>query len=51
MVAAKQTFKTPTTIKVGDKEVVESRAFTRVSTTLTLTDTGLGADVPEFQSA
>ena len=48
IVAAKQTFKTPTTIKVGDREVVRSRAFTRVSTTLTLTDTGLGADVPDF---
>jgi murein DD-endopeptidase MepM/ murein hydrolase activator NlpD len=48
IVAAKQTFKTPTAIKVGDKEVMKSRAFTRVSTTLTLTDTGLGADVPSF---
>ena len=48
IVAAKQTFKTPTAIKVGDKEVIRSRAFTRVSTTLTLSDTGLGAEVPEF---
>jgi murein DD-endopeptidase MepM/ murein hydrolase activator NlpD len=48
MVTAKQTFKTPTTIKVGDREVVRNRAFTRVSTTLTLSDTGLGADVPDF---
>ena len=48
IVAAKQTFKTPTAIKVGDKEVMKTRAFTRVSTTLTLTDTGLGADVPDF---
>ena len=48
MVAAKQTFKTPTTIKVGDREVIRNRAFTRVSTTLTLSDTGLGADVPDF---
>ncbi len=48
MVAAKQTFKTPTTIRVGDREVVRNRAFTRVSTTLTLSDTGLGADVPDF---
>jgi murein DD-endopeptidase MepM/ murein hydrolase activator NlpD len=48
MVAAKQTFKTPTTIRVGDRDVVRNRAFTRVSTTLTLSDTGLGADVPVF---
>ena len=48
MVASKQTFKTPTTIRVGDHDVVRNRAFTRVSTTLTLSDTGLGADVPDF---
>jgi hypothetical protein len=48
IVAAKQTFKTPTAIKVGDHEVVRNRTFTRVSTTLALSDTGLGADVPAF---
>jgi murein DD-endopeptidase MepM/ murein hydrolase activator NlpD len=48
IVAAKQTFKTPATIKVGDREVLRTRAFTRVSTTLTLSDTGLGADVPDY---
>jgi len=48
IVAAKQTFKTPTAIKVGDREVIKNRTFTRVSTTLTLSDTGLSADVPEF---
>lgn len=48
IVAAKQSFKTPTAIKVGDKEVMKTRAFTRVSTTLTLAETGLGADVPDF---
>ncbi len=48
IVAAKQTYKTPTAIRVGDHEVIKNRTFTRVSTTLTLADTGLGADVPEF---
>jgi len=48
IVAAKQTFKTPTAIKIGDREVIKNRTFTRISTTLTLSDTGLGADVPEF---
>lgn len=48
IVAAKQTYKAPTTIRVGDKEVVRTHIFTQVSTTLTLADTGLGADVPEF---
>lgn len=35
IVAAKQTFRTPTTIRSGDKEVVRTRSFTRVATTLT----------------
>ncbi len=48
IIAAKQTFKTPTAIKIGDHEVVRNRSFTRVSTTLTQSDTGLGAEVPDF---
>lgn len=48
IVAAKQTFKAPMAIKVADKEVMKTRAFTRVSTTLTLAETGLAADVPDF---
>jgi murein DD-endopeptidase MepM/ murein hydrolase activator NlpD len=48
VIAAKQTFKAPTTIRIGDKEVVKARAFTRVATTLTLTPTGFADAVPEF---
>jgi murein DD-endopeptidase MepM/ murein hydrolase activator NlpD len=48
IVAAKQTFKAPTTIRVGDKEVVKIRPFTHVATTLTLTPTGFADAVPEF---
>jgi len=48
VVAAKQTYRTPTAIRVGDREVIKNRTFTRVSTTLTLSDTGLSADVPVF---
>ena len=48
IVAAKQTYKAPTTIKVGDKEVVRMRAFTILSTTLTLTPTGFADAVPPF---
>ena len=48
IVAAKQTFKAPTTIRVGDKEVVKARTFTHVGTTLTLTPTGFADAVPEF---
>jgi hypothetical protein len=50
IVAAKQTFKTPTTITVGNKEVVRIKEFTRVATTLTLTDTSFADEVPPFDS-
>jgi hypothetical protein len=48
IVADKQTFKVPTTIKIGDKEVVKARPFTRLQTTLTLTPTGFSDAVPPF---
>ncbi|MGO4870941.1 MAG: M23 family metallopeptidase [Roseiarcus sp.] len=48
IVAAKQTFKAPTTIKIGDKEVVKTRQFTTLSTTLTMTPTGFADAVPPF---
>jgi murein DD-endopeptidase MepM/ murein hydrolase activator NlpD len=48
IVAAKQSFRAPTTVKVGDKEVVKVRAFTRVATPLTLSTAGYADDVPPF---
>ncbi len=48
IVAAKQTFRTPTTVTVGDKEVVRVKTFTHVSTTLTTTSAGFADDVPPF---
>lgn len=48
IVAAKQTFRTPTTVRSGDKEVVRTRSFTRVATALTLASVGFGDDVPVF---
>ena len=48
IVAAKQTFRTPTTVKAGDKEVVKIRAFTRVATSLTLATAGYADEVPAF---
>jgi murein DD-endopeptidase MepM/ murein hydrolase activator NlpD len=48
IVAAKQTFKAPTTIKVGDKEVVKTRPFTILSTTLAVTPTGFADAVPPY---
>jgi murein DD-endopeptidase MepM/ murein hydrolase activator NlpD len=48
IVAAKQTFKAPTTISVGDREVVRVRTFTRVATPLIMSPTGFADDVPRF---
>ena len=48
IVAAKQSFRTPTTIMVGDKSVVRVRAFTHVATTLETTSSGLADEVPAF---
>lgn len=48
IVAARQTFNTPTIVRVGKKEIVRRRTFTRVSTTMTLHPTGLASDVPRF---
>ena len=48
IVSDKQTFKAPTIIKVGDREVVKVRPFTRLQTTLTLTPTGFADAVPPF---
>ncbi len=48
IVSDKQTYKVPTTIKIGDKEVVKARSFTRLQTTLTMTPTGFSDEVPPF---
>jgi murein DD-endopeptidase MepM/ murein hydrolase activator NlpD len=48
IIAAKQNFRTPTIVKSGDKEVIRTRAFTKVSTTLTLNATGFADEVPPF---
>ena len=48
IVAARQNFRAATTVRIGAREVLRSRAFTRISTTLTLTPTGFSDDVPAF---
>lgn len=48
VVAAKRTFRAPTAISVGDKEVMKVHSFTRVETTLALTDAGLADEIPAF---
>ena len=48
IVAAKQSFKTQTTVTAGDKEVVRMRGFTRIATNMTLAGTGFADEVPRF---
>jgi hypothetical protein len=48
LVAAKQSFRTTTPIKVGDREVMRMRGFTRISTPLALASTGFADEVPPF---
>ena len=46
--AGKQTFKTPTTISIGEREFVRVRGFTRVATNLLVTSAGYSDEVPTF---
>ena len=48
IVAEKQSFRVPTTMRIGDKQVVRIRGFTHVATTLALAPTGAADDIPEF---
>lgn len=48
IVSAKQAFRTPTTIRVGDREVIKNKPFVRVATNLALGSLGYSDDVPPF---
>lgn len=48
IVAAKQSFKAPIAVRAGDREIIRTATFTRVATSLALSDTGLGDEVPAF---
>jgi murein DD-endopeptidase MepM/ murein hydrolase activator NlpD len=48
IVVGKQSFQAPTTLTLGDKEVVKVHTFTHVQTTLTFASIGLSEDVPPF---
>ncbi len=48
IISAKQAFKTPTTIKVGDREVIKVKPFVRVATNLALGSLGFAEDIPPF---
>ncbi|MBV9738681.1 MAG: M23 family metallopeptidase [Hyphomicrobiales bacterium] len=46
--AAKQVARLPDTIRVGDREIIKARVFTRVTTALSLAATNVGDDIPPF---
>lgn len=48
LIAARQTFRTPTTQRVGDREIVRQKTFTRVATNLIVSPTAFASDVPAF---
>ena len=48
VVAAKQTFRTTTTARSGDKEVLRTKSFSHVATTLTIAPTNFADEVPAF---
>jgi murein DD-endopeptidase MepM/ murein hydrolase activator NlpD len=48
IVATKRTFRAPTAIRSGDKEVMKVHDFIRVETTLLLADAGLADEIPAF---
>ena len=49
IISARQTFRVPTSIKVGDREVIKPLPYVRVATNLALNSIGLGADIPPFE--
>ena len=48
IVSAKQSFRTPTTIRVGDREVIKVKPFVRVATNLALGSLGFTDEIPPF---
>ncbi|HEY8565657.1 MAG TPA: peptidoglycan DD-metalloendopeptidase family protein [Beijerinckiaceae bacterium] len=46
--SAKHAFKAPTTIRVGDREVIKVRPFVRIATGLSLTTGAYATDIPPF---
>ena len=48
IVAEKESFRAPTTVNVGNKQVIRLQGYTHVATTLTLASTELADEVPAF---
>lgn len=45
---ARQTFRVSTTTKVGDREIIKVRPFTRVAANLAMSATSISADIPRY---
>lgn len=48
IIAARQNFRAPTTVKVGDREILRTRSFVHIGTTLAMNSLGFASDVPAF---
>ncbi len=46
--AAKQSFKSPMSLRIGDREVIKVRPFVRIATALSLTSGQYATDIPKF---
>ncbi|MCX8497988.1 MAG: hypothetical protein ORN25_01350, partial [Caulobacteraceae bacterium] len=47
--SARQSFRAPTAVAVGDHEIIKMRTFVKVATNLALSSIGYSADVPPFE--
>ena len=47
--SARQSFRAPTAVAVGDHEIIKMRPFVKVATNLALSSIGYSADVPPFE--
>ena len=47
--SARQSFKAPTPVTIGDHEVIKMRPYVKVATNLALSTIGFNADVPPFE--
>jgi murein DD-endopeptidase MepM/ murein hydrolase activator NlpD len=46
--SAKQSFRTPMTLRAGDREVIKVRNFVRIATNLSMTSGAFASDIPPF---
>ena len=48
IIAARQAYRAPTTVKVGEREIVRTRSFVHIGTTLAMNTIGFASEVPAF---